>query len=58
MKEQIQKKKLALRIVSYSEIYKDDYEKLIQLELKELIRLQFSLLIPLRIKFIYKRRRG
>ena len=56
MKEQRKKKKVALRIVNHSDIYKNDYEKLIQLDLTELVRLQLILLIPLSVKFAYKRR--
>lgn len=56
MGENYQKQKIAKRIVTYSEIYMNDFDSLMKLELPQLVKLQAKLLIGLRIKFAYKLR--
>jgi hypothetical protein len=50
------KKKVAKRITSNCELYKNDFEQLVNLELNELKKLQTQLLLPVIIKVNYRKR--
>lgn len=54
--EHLQKIKCAKRIANYSDIYKNDFNELMKLELHQLKKLQLDLFIGIRIKFAYKKR--
>lgn len=56
MDENWKKKKIAKRIVTYCEIYNNDFDQLMRLELMQLKKLELNLFIGLRIKFEYKKR--
>jgi len=50
------KTKIIRRIIKYSELYKNDYDSLHNLDLDQLKRLQQTLLIPLKLNFAFKTR--
>jgi len=56
MNEGILKVKIVKRIVTYCELYINDFENLVKLDLEKLVKLEQMLLIGLMIKYTYKHR--
>lgn len=56
LNQDTQRIKLARRIVRFSDVYRNDFEKLVQLEVPELEKLQTDLLIPLCIRMLFRMR--